>query len=113
MGRIVATAEVQNIKGTLAPRKIDFLVDTGASHVVLPAAWKEDFGEFEVEEPIEAELATQAVATGVICGPARIQIEGFRVVHGDVIFMEMEPTQEGSSPCSATFPWNNRALRWT
>ena len=95
MGRIIATADIRNINGAARGRKVDLLVDTGASHVVLPRAWKDDFGDFEVEEHIEAALANQAVASGVVCGPVRIQIEGFRVIHGDVVFIEMEP--EGGS----------------
>ena len=90
MGRIITSAEVHNIAEPRHGRRIDFLVDTGASHVVLPIAWKDQFGEFEVEEDIETELANQGVARATLCGPARIQIEGFRVVHGDVVFMHME-----------------------
>ena len=91
MGRIIAPADIHNIADPTKGCKVDLLVDIGASHIVLPHAWKDRFGDFEVEDEIEAELANQTVAKGLICGPARIQIEGFRIVHGDVIFMAMEP----------------------
>ena len=71
-------------------RRIDFIVDTSVSCLVLPLTWKGQFGEFEVEEAIETKLAGQGVAQATLCGPARIRIEGFRVVHGDVVFMHME-----------------------
>ena len=38
MGRVVTSAEVHNLAEPRKGRRIDFLVDTGASHVVLPAA---------------------------------------------------------------------------
>ena len=94
MGRIVATADVHNAAEPRKGRKVDLLVDTGASHVVLPSAWKEQFGEFEVEEEIRTALANQDAAEAIVCGPARIHIEGFRVVHSEVVFLDMG-THEG------------------
>lgn len=88
MGRIVATADVHNAAEPRNGRKVDLLVDTGASHVVLPSAWKEQFGEFEVEEEIRTALANQETAKAIVCGPARIHIEGFRAVHGEVAFLD-------------------------
>lgn len=104
MGRITVTADIHNVADPAKGRKVDFLVDTGASHVVLPRAWKDEFGDFEVEEEIDAELANQSVANGIICGPARMQIEGFRVVHGDVVFMEMEPESGRYEPLLGYIP---------
>ena len=95
MGRIITSAEVHNVAEPRHGRRIDFLVDTGASHLVLPTAWKDQFGEFEVEEDIETELANQGVAPATLCGPARIRIEGFRIVHGDIVFMHMEEEERG------------------
>lgn len=104
MGRIVVAAEVHNVADPASGRKIDFLVDTGASHLVLPLARKEQFGAFEVEEEVEVELATQAVSVGVVCGPARIRIEGFRVVHGEVMFIEMKPEAGACEPLLGYIP---------
>ena len=103
MGRIVTSAEVHNIAEPRKGRRIDFLVDTGASHVV-PAAWKEQFGDFELERETEAELAGQGVTTGTICGPARIRIEGFRAVHGDIVFLEMESESGKYEPLLGYLP---------
>ncbi len=82
-------ADVHNAVEPRKGRKVDLLVDTGASHVVLPSAWKEQFGEFEVEEEIRTALANQEEARAIVCGPARIRIEGFRAVHGEVAFLDM------------------------
>ena len=68
MGRLIAPADIHNIADPTKGCKIDLLVDTGASHIVLPHAWKDRFGDFEVEDEIEAELANQAVTKGLICG---------------------------------------------
>ena len=104
MGRIIAPADIHNIADPTKGCTVDLLVDIGASHIVLPHAWKDRFGDFDVEDEIEAELANQAVAKGLICGPARIQIEGFRIVHGDVIFMAMEPEAGRYEPLLGYIP---------
>ena len=91
MGRIVASIDIQNVVQPDCARKIDALVDTGASHVTLPNAWRDRFGSFAVEERVDFETATQETAAGIVCGPARIQIEGFRVIHSEVMFVEMTP----------------------
>ena len=95
MRRISAPADVHNVAEPRHGRRIDFLVDTGTSHIVLPSAWKDQFGAFEVEEDIETELANQGVAPATLCGPARIRIEGFRIVHGDIVFMHMDEADAG------------------
>ena len=104
MGRIVTSADVHNLAEPRKGRRIDFLVDTGESHVVLPAAWKEQFGDFELEQETEAQLANQGVTTGTICGPARIHIEGFRAVHGDIVFLEMESESGKYEPLLGYLP---------
>ena len=37
------------------------------------------------------ETATQETVKGIVCGPVRIQIEGFRPIHHEVAFVEMTP----------------------
>ena len=37
------------------------------------------------------ETATQETVAGKICGPVRIQIEGFRLIYNEVLFVEMNP----------------------
>ena len=98
MGRIVASVDIQNVAQPDCARKIDALVDTGASHITLPSAWRDRFGSFDVEEAVDFETATQEIAAGVVCGPARIQVEGFRVIHSEVLFVEMTPVDGEFEP---------------
>lgn len=92
MGRIVASVTVGNVVETTKSLRCDALVDTGASHMVLPSAWKERLGALELTRTIQMETATQEIITGEVCGPVRIQIEGFPAIHSEVAFVEMHPT---------------------
>ena len=91
MGRIVATVDIQNIALSGLSKKIDALVDTGASYLTLPLAWKEQFGLFDTEELVALQTATQQVVEGTVCGPVRIQVEGFRAIYNEILFLNMEP----------------------
>ena len=91
MGRIVAAVEIKNASNPEYQITCDALVDTGASYMVLPAAWKSKLGEIETIEQIEVELANQTAQCGEICGPVKIQIEGFRPIYTEVLFIEMKP----------------------
>jgi predicted aspartyl protease len=91
MGRIVTPVRIEN---TTDPEKrilCDALVDTGASHVVLPAAWRERLGVLDLVETLDVETATQETVRADVCGPVRIQIEGFRPVYNEVLFVDMKP----------------------
>ena len=70
---------------------MDILVDTGASYLTLPLAWKDDFGSFDTEETVDLQTATQEVVQGVVCGPVKIQVEGFRAIHNEVLFLDRKP----------------------
>ena len=59
--------------------------------MILPSAWRERLGDLEEIRRVRLELATQASTDGVVCGPVRIQIEGFEPVFSEVIFVDMEP----------------------
>jgi len=71
--------------------RCDALVDTGASYMVLPSAWRDRLGELDEIATIELETATQQIVSGKICGPVRIQIEGFRPIYNEVLFVDMSP----------------------
>ena len=91
MGRIVASVKIDNVLDASRSLRCDALVDTGASHMVLPNAWKERLGRLESTRTIELETATQEILTGEVCGPVRIQIEGFPAIYSEVSFVEMKP----------------------
>jgi predicted aspartyl protease len=91
MGRIVATVDVTNVIQPENSLKCDALVDTGASYLTLPLAWRDRLGSFEAEEEVELETATQAIIKGIVCGPVKIKVEGFRAIFNEVLFLEMKP----------------------
>jgi predicted aspartyl protease len=91
MVRIVASVTITNISDPSKNLRCDALVDTGASFMVLPIAWKDRLGDLEVIDYITLETATQETVEGQVCGPVRIQIEGFRPIFNEVLFVEMKP----------------------
>jgi predicted aspartyl protease len=91
MGRIITSVTIENIMEPSKNLRCDALVDTGASHLVLPTAWKDRLGELQGIGEIELETATQEIVQGNVYGPVRIQIEGFRPIFGEVVFIDMTP----------------------
>ena len=104
MGRIVTTVDVENSVEPRFSKKLDALVDTGASLLTLPSAWKEQFGAFGAEEVIELQTATQESIRGTVCGPIRITVEGFRPVYNEVLFIDMEPEDGKYEPLLGYIP---------
>ena len=93
MGRIVSSVKVDNVADDSKSLRCDALVDTGASLMVLPFAWRDRLGALETMTEVEMETAKETIK-GEVCGPVRIQIEGFRPIHTEVSFVEMKP-QDG------------------
>lgn len=98
MGRIIASVKIENLADPEARIRCDALVDTGASYMVLPSAWRERLGDLEEMATVTVETATQATVEGTICGPVRIQIEGFRPIYNEVMFVDMEPADGDYEP---------------
>lgn len=86
IGRIITAVDLENPAEPRRHKKIDALVDTGATCLTLPSVWKGQLGSFEMEETIESQIATQEVVTGIICGPVKIRVEGFRAIYSKVLF---------------------------
>ncbi|MBI4534844.1 MAG: hypothetical protein HY708_01110 [Ignavibacteriae bacterium] len=91
MGRITSYVTVENLVDPSKKIQFDGFVDTGASMMVLPAAWRERLGKLESVQTVDPELANQKRVTGEICGPVRIRLEGFRPVFTEVVFLDMKP----------------------
>lgn len=91
MGRIIAPVKIENTAELTKSIRCDALVDTGASHMVLPSAWRDRLGPLNTLDTIELETATQETVRGDVCGPVKIQIEGFRPIYTEVLFLEMKP----------------------
>ena len=98
VGRIVASVTIENAADLSKALTCDALVDTGASLMVLPSAWKERLGKLEFLTEIEVETATQERVAAEVCGPVRIQIEGFRAILNEVAFVEMKPERGEYEP---------------
>ena len=95
MGRIVARTKVTNLFDEDKSVECGMLVDTGASALFLPSAWKERLGEFKRSEPVKLQLANQDIVEGEVCWPVEIEIEGFRPVSNEVVFVDMMPGSTG------------------
>ena len=91
MGRIVASVKIENPSDPGAKIRCDALVDTGASFLVLPNAWRDRLGALDNIGRVQLETATQETVEGEVCGPVRIQIEGFRHIYNEVLFLDMKP----------------------
>jgi hypothetical protein len=98
MGRINASVVVENVLDPSRSFRCDALVDTGASRLVLPRAWKERPGDLPVTRTVEVHTAAQATVDGEVCGPVRIRIEGFPPVSSEVLFLDLAPTDRGHEP---------------
>jgi len=91
MGRITSSVTIHNLSDDGKSIRCDALVDTGSAYLVLPSAWRDRLGDLEEVDTIELETATQESCTGIICGPVKIQIEGFRPIYNEVLFVDMHP----------------------
>ena len=91
MGRIVASVKIENPSDPSARIRCDARVDTGSSFLVLPSAWRDRLGKLDDIGRIQLEIATQETVEGEVCGPVRIQIEGFRPIYNEVLFVDMKP----------------------
>jgi predicted aspartyl protease len=91
MGRIVASVKIENPAEPEAKIRCDALVDTGSSFMVLPSAWRDRLGKLDSLGNVRLETATQETVEGEVCGPAKIQIEGFRPIYNEVLFLDMKP----------------------
>jgi predicted aspartyl protease len=95
MGRIITTLRISNARDQEKNIRCDALVDTGASHVVLPKEWKERLGELEFLEEVEFQAANQTKGKGEIYAPVKIQVANFRPVFDEVLFIDMEKNPDG------------------
>ena len=91
MGRIVTSVRIDSISDSSKTIRCDALVDTGATFMVLPSAWKERLGPLDSVDTVDMSIANQEMIKGEICGPVRIQIEGFRPVYTEIVFVDMKP----------------------
>ena len=104
MGRILTQVRVANYFEPDKSLELTVLVDTGASHLTLPKAWQSKLGELRQLREVECITATQESATGSVCGPVEIQIEGFQPISGEVLFLDMQPRNGSYEPLLGYLP---------
>jgi predicted aspartyl protease len=109
MGRIVTPVVIANALHPAKEIRCDALVDTGAAGLILPRAWKRRLGALPIARIVAMETADQRHIQGEVCGPVKIQIEGFDTIFNEVIFIDMQPATAATSRCSATSSSNNHA----
>lgn len=98
MGRIHSSVTLGNPLDSAIELTCDALVDTGASHLVLPSAWKPRLGDLQSSQEVDVELANHTTVQAELCGPVRIQLAGFRAIHGEVVFVDMGDAPERFEP---------------
>jgi len=95
MGRIVTQVKLTNFTDPSKTLSLSALVDTGAAYITLPNAWRDSLGEVEKLAEIDVELVDQSTKKGDVCGPVRARIGEFRPIMAEVLFLDMEPNEEG------------------
>jgi predicted aspartyl protease len=95
MGRIVTQIKLTNFADPNKTLAVSALVDTGAAYITLPNAWRESLGEVEQLAEVEVEMADQSCTKGYVCGPLRVRIGEFRPIMAEVLFLDMQPNDDG------------------
>ncbi len=95
MGRIVTQVKLSNLSDPSKTLSLSALVDTGAAYITLPSVWRKDLGEVEQLAEIEVEMGDQSLRKGFLCGPLRARIGEFRPLIAEVLFLDMQPNEEG------------------
>jgi predicted aspartyl protease len=80
------------------------LVDTGASYLTLPTAWKDALGILDLVDTVEIETATQELVSGELYGPVKVRVKGFRAAYSEVLFIEMKPDNGRYEPLLGCLP---------
>lgn len=104
MGRIVTHTRIENCAEAGASIFCDALVDTSAAYVVLPTACKPRLGKLEKLGDLALEPGDQSQMSGEIYGPVRVQLDGFRPIYTEVLFIEMQPEQGNFEPLLGYIP---------
>lgn len=95
MGRIITQVKIANFSDPSKAIEIDAMVDTGASYLTLPSAWKDRLGELRKIEDVEVETATGEIRQAEIYAAVSIKVANFREVISEVLFIDMEKTENG------------------
>ena len=95
---IIVSAKVESVRDVSKSFVCAAVVDINASLMVLPATWRGRLGDLDSTRTIELETHAHGKLTAEVCGPVRIQIEGFRPIFNEVAFVEMKPADGEYEP---------------
>lgn len=95
MGLINTDVTITNLVERSNVLKCTALVDTASTFLILPMQWKDKLGQLEDYRQQNAELADQSKKPALIGGGVLIEIDGFHPIFSEVMFMEMEPDEDG------------------
>lgn len=104
MGRIVAQVKITNPLDKSKVLEFSALVDTGASYLTLPLAWRDKLGEMDDVRRVTAQVADQRSVEAQIAGPVRIQIENFPAAYTEILFLDMGDAPERYEPLLGHLP---------
>jgi predicted aspartyl protease len=100
----MASVVISNVLEPDKEIRCDTLVDTGASLLVLPSAWRNRLGRLPEIRQLDLETATQDTVRATICAPVRLQIEAFPPVVTEVAFVDMTPQDGDYEPLLGYIP---------
>ena len=95
MGRIITQIKIANFSDSSKAIEIDALVDTGASYLTLPSAWKKRLGDLKKIEDVEVEMGAGEIRKAEIYAAVSIKVANFREVVSEVLFIDMEKNEDG------------------
>ena len=78
--RIIVSVKIENVRDDSNSLSSNAFVDTGVSMMMLPAVWKDRFGDLESHGTLDVETSTRGILRCAVCRPVRIQIEGIRPI---------------------------------
>lgn len=104
MGRIISQVVLENALDLEKRIEFSAMVDTGATYLSLPGAWRDKLGDFDKDEPTEIELADGSIQTAQLCGPVRITIDDFTPIYHEVLFLPTIDSNHRPEPLLGYIP---------
>ena len=96
MGEIVVDLTVENLVEPSRRITCRATVDVGAYGLILPKAWKPRLGGLPDLTVVDLDLMDGRVGAAEIGGPVRVQLDGFRRMTTEVVFVDMAPRSDGT-----------------
>ena len=96
MGEIVVDLTVENLVEPSRQITCRATVDAAAYGLILPKAWKPRLGVLPDLTEVDVDLLGGRVVAVEIGGPVRVQLDGFRRMTTEVVFVDMTPLSDGT-----------------